>query len=152
MNQEKEFFFEIIKAYQKQNINLPQRKTFFSAGYDLASAETITITPQQIVLIPTGIKAYFPSNKVLLIYARSSLILKKKLMLANNVGIIDHDYYNNSQNEGHIFIPLLNLSSEIISVEKNERIAQAILHDYYITKDDYLAIKQKRQNGFGSTD
>lgn len=151
MNKEKYFVFQIVKNYQNQNINLPQRKTLFSAGYDFEVAQTTKIGPQQIVLIPTGVKARFSSNKALFIYARSSLALKKKLMLANNVGVIDSDYYDNPHNEGHILIPLYNFSQQEVVLEKYERIAQGILQNYYITNDDYVFKNDIRKSGFGST-
>ncbi|MDV3205397.1 MAG: dUTP diphosphatase [Weeping tea tree witches'-broom phytoplasma] len=150
MNQ-KNIFFEIINIYKNKNINLPQRQTCFSAGYDFAAAEDKGIKPYQIVLIPTGIKAFFPKNKVLLIYARSSLSIKKKLMLANHVGVIDSDYYNNIQNEGHILIPLYNFSNETSYIFKNERIAQGIFQNFYLTDNDQVVHNKKRINGFGST-
>ncbi|KND62566.1 deoxyuridine 5'-triphosphate nucleotidohydrolase, partial [Candidatus Phytoplasma phoenicium] len=146
MNKDKQFVFKIVTSYQNQNINLPRRKTLFSAGYDFEVAQTTKIEPQQIILIPTGIKACFSSNKILFIYARSSLSLKKKLMLANHVGVIDSDYYNNPHNEGHILIPLYNFSQQEVLVEKYERIAQGILQNYYITNDDYVLNNYTRKS------
>ncbi|MDV3182538.1 MAG: dUTP diphosphatase [Candidatus Phytoplasma australasiaticum] len=143
-------FFEVVSYYKKNNIQLPQRQTQYSAGYDLAAAIEINIPPQQIAIIPTGLKVFLPSNQVLLIYARSSLFIKKKLMLTNNVGVIDSDYYNNIENEGHILIPLYNFSNQIITIHKNERIAQGILQNFSLTKNDNNE-NQIRKNGFGST-
>ncbi|MCG3566516.1 MAG: dUTP diphosphatase [Sweet potato little leaf phytoplasma] len=143
-------FFEVVSYYKKNNIQLPQRQTQYSAGYDLAAAIEINIPPQQIAIIPTGLKVFLPSNQVLLIYARSSLFIKKKLMLTNNVGVIDSDYYNNIENEGHILIPLYNFSNQIITIHKNERIAQGILQNFLLTKNDNNE-NQIRKNGFGST-
>ncbi|MDV3162640.1 MAG: dUTP diphosphatase, partial [Candidatus Phytoplasma australasiaticum] len=111
-------FFEVVSYYKKNNIQLPQRQTQYSAGYDLAAAIEINIPPQQIAIIPTGLKVFLPSNQDLLIYARSSLFINKKLMLTNNVGVIDSDYYNNIENEGHILIPLYNFSNQIITIHK----------------------------------
>ncbi|EMR14513.1 MULTISPECIES: dUTP diphosphatase [Candidatus Phytoplasma] len=143
-------FFEVVSYYKKNNIQLPKRQTQYSAGYDLAAAIEINIPPQQIAIIPTGLKLFLPSNQVLLIYARSSLFIKKKLMLTNNVGVIDSDYYNNIENEGHILIPLYNFSNQIITIHKNERIAQGILQNFLLTKNDNNE-NQIRKNGFGST-
>ncbi|KXT29428.1 dUTPase family protein [Candidatus Phytoplasma oryzae] len=157
----KNFFFDIISSFKGKYINLPRRQTYFSAGYDFESATNIIIKSKEIVLVPTGIKACFDKDKVLLIYSRSSLSLKKGLMLANNVGVIDSDYYNNDYNEGHIFIPLYNFSDRDVLINKNERIAQGILQRFYLTNDDNLInknnfqkekIMKKRKSGFGSTD
>ncbi|MDO8029925.1 dUTP diphosphatase ['Planchonia careya' phytoplasma] len=143
-------FFEVVSYYKKNNIQLPQRQTQYSAGYDLAAAIEINISPQQIEIVPTGLKVFLSSNQVLLIYARSSLFIKKKLMLTNNVGVIDSDYYNNIENEGHILIPLYNFSNQTITIHKNERIAQGILQNFLLTKNDNNE-NQIRKNGFGST-
>ncbi|WCA22536.1 dUTP diphosphatase [Candidatus Phytoplasma oryzae] len=149
------FLFEIVSSFKNKNIKLPKRQTNFSAGYDLESAIDILIKPKEIFLVPTGIKSFFNKNKVLMIYARSSLFLKKKLMLSNNVGIIDSDYYNNEENEGHIIIPLYNFSDKEVEILKGERIAQAILQKFYIVNNDNFINNykknKKRKSGFGST-
>ncbi|HBQ31006.1 MAG TPA: deoxyuridine 5'-triphosphate nucleotidohydrolase, partial [Mitsuokella multacida] len=100
--------FEIVSKYQGRGIELPQRKTAASAGYDLQAARTVVIEPGQMAMVPTGLKAYMQSDEVLAIHIRSSLAIKRGLMLANHVGIVDADYYNNEANEGHIFIALWN--------------------------------------------
>ncbi|MDW3617580.1 MAG: dUTP diphosphatase [Candidatus Phytoplasma pruni] len=151
MNNKKKCVFEVVSAFQNQQINLPQRQTNYSAGYDLEAAENMEIPSQQVVLVPTGVKASFPNHQVLLIYVRSSLPLKKGLMLANNVGVIDSDYYNNEKNEGHIFIPLYNFSDQTVIIEKHERIAQGLFQDFYVTDDDHAKTKKTRKSGFGST-
>ncbi|MDV3173946.1 MAG: dUTP diphosphatase, partial [Candidatus Phytoplasma stylosanthis] len=133
-----QFFFEIVSSYKEKGINLPKRQTLFSAGYDFESAISIYIEPKKIVIVPTGIKAYFESDKFLGIYPRSSLALKKKLIMPNSVGIIYSDYYNNLHNEGHIFIPLYNFSNEKVFIQKNERIAQGILQNFYLSDNDFV--------------
>ncbi|AGL90231.1 DeoxyUTP pyrophosphatase [Candidatus Phytoplasma australiense] len=147
---QKKRFFEKITLYQTENINLPQRQTEKSGGYDFEAAQNIEIKPQTVQLVPTGIKAFFSENETLLIYARSSLALKKQLMMANGVGVVDSDYYNNLQNEGHIFIPLYNFSSQTVKIEKGERIAQGIFQPFLLStneeKPSFL-----RKGGFGST-
>ncbi|PEH36171.1 Deoxyuridine 5'-triphosphate nucleotidohydrolase [Candidatus Phytoplasma asteris] len=143
-------FFEKVSSYQNQGINLPQRQTKFSAGYDFEASQSIEIPPQTVILVPTGIKAYFPCNEVLLIYVRSSLPLKKQLTLANGVGVVDSDYYNNLQNEGHIFIALYNFSKSPVQVFKGERIAQGIFQTFFqITQEKENNFYRK--GGFGST-
>lgn len=101
-------------------------------------------------LIPTGIKAELPNNKFLQLSARSSMPLKHWLIMANGVGIIDADYYNNPDNEGEIFFQYINLSPIPIKINKGDIIGQGIILDYYITEDD--AAGGKRVGGFGSTD
>ena len=92
--------FEVAKGFEDKEINLPIRKTKFSAGYDIEAAED-TVIPSfkkgdAPTLIPTGIKAYMEDDEVLYLYNRSSNPKKKGLILANSVGVVDKDFYTNS--------------------------------------------------------
>ena len=141
--------FEIVSYYQEKNIVLPSRKTKFSAGYDIAAAENIILLPQQVTLIPTGIKAYMQADEYLGIHIRSSIAVKQKLTLINNVGVIDADYYNNVENEGHIMIPVYNYNQSSVTIEKDTRIAQGIFYRYLLASDDKA--ENIRIGGIGST-
>jgi dUTP pyrophosphatase len=101
-------------------------------------------------LVPTGIKCEMPEDMYLELSVRSSCPLKHWLILANGVGIIDSDYYNNPDNEGHIFFQIINLSPFDIVLKKGDTIGQGIFKKYYLTDDD--AATAVRQGGFGSTD
>ncbi|MDR2822833.1 MAG: dUTP diphosphatase [Acholeplasmatales bacterium] len=142
--------FEIVSTYLNNNLSLPERMTKNSAGYDIKSSRETIIHPQEIVLVPTGIKASFPKNEVLLIYPRSSIPIKLGLIIPNGVGVIDSDYYNNSNNEGEIFIPFLNITKKDVIIEKDFRIAQAIFTKFYLTDVDEKN-KKERTDGFGSS-
>ncbi|MBP5835857.1 dUTP diphosphatase [Candidatus Phytoplasma meliae] len=146
----KQRFFEKISIYQHQAINLPQRQTQMSAGYDFEAAQNCEIPSQTVVLVPTGIKASFPQDEVLLIYIRSSIPLKKKLMMANGVGVIDSDYYHNIKNEGHILIPLYNFSNQTVQITKGERIAQGLFQSVLLSAKEATPLSL-REGGFGST-
>jgi dUTP pyrophosphatase len=142
--------FEIVSSFQREDVRLPNRATTASAGYDLASSVEVTIEVGETVLIPTGLKAYMLEDEVLQVYVRSSLASKRGLVLSNQVGIIDADYYNNSSNEGHIFIALTNQSSQKQVIEKHERIAQGIFIKYLKSDDDRVETAI-RTGGFGSS-
>ena len=142
--------FATIAAYQDAGIILPQRKTKYSAGYDLASAETVVVPPQTVVLLPTGVKAYMQPQEYLGLHIRSGLAIKKKLMLVNGQGIVDADYYNNPDNEGHIMIAVYNLGNEAVTIAAGERVAQGIFYQYLLADDD-AGSEALRQGGFGST-
>ena len=101
-------------------------------------------------LVPTGIKCEMPKDMYLELSARSSCPLKHWLILANGVGIIDSDYYNNPDNEGHIFFQIINLSPFDIVLKKGDAIGQGIFKKYYLTEND--AATAEREGGFGSTD
>lgn len=139
--------FEKVSGYEY--VNFPKRKTKQSAGYDIESAVDDVITPGETKLIPTGIKAYMDENEWLGIYIRSSIAVKHGIVLANNVAVIDSDYYNNPDNEGHIMIALMNTSEMPYTVKKGDRIAQGIFHQYYKVDND--SADDDRIGGIGST-
>ena len=145
--------FEIAKGFENCNINLPIRKTKYSAGYDIEAAED-TLIPSfkkgsNPTLIKTGLKAFMKDNEYLMLCNRSSNPKKKGLILANSVGIIDKDYYGNPDNDGHIMFAFYNIKEEDILIKKGEAIGQAIFQQYLVTDDD--TAEGERTGGFGST-
>jgi len=142
--------FELTKKYSFPVATLPGRKTKHSAGYDLSAADTVIISPNKIVLVPTGIKAYMQPDEYLGLHIRSGLAVKTGLMLVNSQGIIDSDYYNNLDNEGHIMIALINVSDQPVTLQAGERIAQGIFYKYLLADNDQASTT--RSGGFGSTD
>jgi len=145
--------FEIIKGYENKKINLPIRKTSNSAGYDVEAAEETIIPPFKPgikpTLIKTGIKAYCPENEWIMVANRSSNPGKKHLVLANGIGIVDSDYYNNEDNDGHIMFAYFNISDKEVTIKKGEVIGQLVFMNYLISDSDNA--KGKRKGGFGST-
>jgi dUTP pyrophosphatase len=101
-------------------------------------------------LVSTGVKCKLDPNTFLQLSVRSSSPLKYWLMMANGVGIIDADYYNNPDNEGEIFLQIYNLSPFNIQIKKGETIGQGIILPYLTTADDIA--DGVRAGGFGSTD
>lgn len=143
--------FEKITKYADIDFPLPERKTQQSAGYDFYLPEAIELLPGKLQLVPTGIKAYMLSDEYLGVHIRSSIAVKKHISLVNNQGIIDADYYNNTDNEGHIMLALLNLGVEPVTLAKDERVAQGIFYKYLVADGDTNADKAVRGGGFGST-
>ena len=80
-----------IKRLQSA-VGLPEPATGGAAGFDLAAAADIEIPPRSIRLVGTGLVIAVPDGHFLGIFARSSTPLKRGLMVANGVGIIDSDY------------------------------------------------------------
>ena len=103
------------------NIIMPTRATQNSAGYDFYLLEDLVLKPGEIKKVPTGIKAAMNNDEVLMIYIRSSLGFKYNLRLCNGTGIIDSDYYNNVDNEGHILIAIQNEGTNFLNLKKNDR-------------------------------
>lgn len=168
--------FERVSKYP--DAVLPVRKTAKSAGYDFTVAEDIIVPSYQKLLdkfpknhinlvslegmsiltknlkvkptlVPTGIKCELNDNTYLELSVRSSCPLKYWLILANGVGIIDADYYNNPDNEGHIYFQMINLSPFDIQLHKGDVIGQGIIKPYLTTEDD--SAFGERLGGFGST-
>ena len=145
--------FEIAKGFENCNINLPVRKTKYSAGYDIEAAEN-TVIPSfkkgmKPTLVKTGLKAYMGEDEVLILANRSSNPGKKGLILSNSIGVIDSDYYGNPDNDGHIMFAFYNIKDEDIEVKKGDAIGQAIFQKFLVTDDDAAA--GERKGGFGST-
>ena len=130
-------------------IILPVRKTIYSAGYDFYLPFDIMLESNQIIRIPTGIKVQMNEDEFFGIYVRGSIGFKYNIRMCNQVGIVDADYYNNNDNEGHIFIKLQNESEKNVFLKKGDRIVQGIFQKYYIVDDDDA--EEKRKGGFGST-
>ena len=145
--------FEVAKGFEDKGINLPIRKTKYSAGYDIESAEDVVIPSfkkgMNPTLIKTGIKAYMQDDEVLYLYNRSSNPKKKGLILANSVGVIDKDYYGNPDNDGHIMFAFYNIKDEDVEIKKGEAVGQAIFQKYLVVDNDNA--EGERLGGFGST-
>lgn len=146
--------FEVVKEYYDKEIHIPVRKTEFSAAYDIEAAEDVVLPSFQKgikpTLIPTGLKAYMQSDEVLLIVPRSSGPKKQGITFPHNVGVIDSDYYNNCDNEGHIFIQCINLKDEDVLIKKGDTVGQAFFQKYLVADQD--TSDGVRAGGFGSTD
>ncbi len=150
---EKKRGFEIAKGFENSGINLPVRKTRFSAGYDIEAAEDCIIPSfkkgMKPTLVKTGIKAYMLEDEVLILANRSSNPGKKGLILANSIGVVDSDYYGNPDNDGHIMFAFFNIKDEDVEIKKGDAIGQGIFQKF-LTVDNDLA-EGERIGGFGST-
>lgn len=145
--------FEIVKdnyrKYIDREINIPIRGSKGSAGYDFYSPESFILKPNEKKIVWTDIKAYMQEDEVLNLYVRSSIGIKKGLILSNGTGIIDKDYYSNVSNDGNIGIAITNISENEVKINENERIAQGIFLKYLIADNDQAT--EERLGGIGST-
>ena len=131
-------------------IKLPKRSTKNSAGYDIRSAEDGVLKAHSSKVFKTGLKVSMNEGEVFFIFDRSSFGFKYDVFLSNSVGVIDSDYYNNEDNEGHFSIKLINLGDEDVHIKFGDRIAQGIFMKF-LTVDDEEKVENKRKGGFGST-
>lgn len=100
-------------------------------------------------LVSTGVKCQLDEGYYLELSVRSSTPLKYWLVLANSVGIIDADYYNNPDNEGEIFFQVINLSPFPIQLKRGDIIGQGIIKKYHKIENDEA--NAERIGGLGST-
>ena len=145
--------FEVAKGFENEGINMPVRKTKFSAGYDIEAAEDCIIPAfklgQKPTLVKTGLKAYMQEDEYLMLCNRSSNPFKKGLVLANSIGIIDADYYGNPDNDGAFMYAFYNMFDKDVEIKKGDVVGQAIFKKYEIIDGDIA--EGERVGGFGST-
>lgn len=145
--------FEIVNdnhiQYGVKDIIMPRRSTKSSAGYDFYSPVDIVIEPGASELIWTNVKAQFNDDEVLILSSRSSFS-KYNVVLANAIGVIDADYYENVANDGNIAFRYYNYGKEPYKINKGEKIGQGVFLKY-LTVDDEIPPSQERVGGFGST-
>ena len=134
-----------------ESYNIPKRSTKESAGYDFEAIMDFTLKPGEIKKIPLGIKADMNSGEVLFLIVRSSQGFKYNVRMCNQVGVIDKDYYNNSENEGHIWIKLENHGDKDYVVSRGDKIIQGLFMPF-LTVDNEENIEKVRTSGIGSTD
>ena len=133
-----------------KNANLPSMETTGSAGYDLHACldKSVILNPGETKLIGSGIALAIESGYAGFIYARSGLGIKKGIIPANCVGVIDSDY------RGEIKIGLKNTSTEPFAIQHGDRIAQLVItrcETFELLVSDSLDDTMRGNNGFGST-
>lgn len=145
--------FEFVEnAHRKHPIGdaqLPEYATDGSVGYDFFSPERKKLFPGEKCMFWTDVKVRLRRGETLVLSPRSSIGIKKSLMLANTIGTIDPDYFGNYSNDGNIGICLFNYGAESTQIEVGDRIAQGIV--FNITRDRTTGRSNKRAGGIGST-
>lgn len=131
------------------SISLPSPATGGAAGFDLAAAVDIEIPPHEIRLVGTGLVIGVPPGHFLGVFARSSTPLKRGLMVANGVGVVDADYCGPAD---EIKIQVLNVTDEVVTVARGDRLAQGIvLPAPRVEWDEVDEVSATTRGGFGST-
>ena len=130
-------------------VPLPTYGTDEAAGFDLAAAHDLRVAPGQIALVRTGLVIEVPTGHFLGIFARSSTPLKRGLMVANGVGVIDPDY---SGPNDEVMVQVLNFTSAEVQVRRGDRIAQGIvLPAPRVSWQEVTEIREVTRGGFGTT-
>lgn len=140
-----------VMDWVKNNLKLPTRSTANAAGYDFILPVDVTIPAGKQVVIPTFVKAQLDFDKVLELYPRSSYGIKKGLSLANTVGVIDSDYYNNQDNEGHILVCYKNNTNTDVTLSRGDKFVQGVIKQFFVVEDDAYGQGDTRVGGIGSS-
>jgi len=127
---------------------LPRYETADAAGFDLAAVATVTVDPGRVALIPTGLVVKVPHRMFLGIFARSSTPVKRGLMVANGVGVIDPDYCGATD---EVKIAVLNFTNEPVTVQAGDRVAQGIFLSAARVSWVEAEPEQVSRGGFGAT-
>lgn len=138
--------YYLLELYN--GIKIPKRSTKHSAGHDISIPFSMTIAPNDTLKIPTGIRCKMEEDYAMLVLPRSSLGIKKGMVILNTVPLIDSDYYY-ADNEGHIFICIKNTSKEELKLNAGDNIVQAVFVMYGVADEE--EIKAERTGGIGST-
>ena len=128
---------------------MPERQHSDDAGADLKADRPCRIAPGTTRMVFTGTRWEIPRGYVGLVFARSSLAVKKGLMLANGVAVIDSGY------QGEVLVPLFNATGTFVTIDEGERIAQMVIVPIatpeLVRVDDFDAPTERGEGGFGST-
>ena len=132
------------------SVPLPEYQSPGAAGFDLAASRDVEIAPHTIALIPTGLVIRAPEGHFLGVFARSSTPLKRGLMVANGVGVVDADYCGPHD---EVKIQVLNFTSEPVRVTKGDRIAQGLFIPVMRAQwhESHADLRQGSRGGFGAT-
>jgi len=129
-------------------VALPSYQTSEAAGFDLAASEEVAVPPGAVRLIPTGLVIEVPHGHFLGIFARSSTPLRRGLMVANGVGVVDPDY---AGPDDEIKIQVVNFTSEEVVVRRGDRIAQGVFIPCARVAWQEGETRERSRGGFGST-
>src|SRR5688572_7199679 len=133
----------------RPDIPLPRYESDHAAAFDLAAADDVVVEPRRVALVPTGLVVEVPDGMFLGIFARSSTPLKRGLMVANGVGVIDADYCGPGD---EIKVQLLNFTDAPVQVKRGDRLAQGIvLPSPSIEWNEVEEMGEPTRGGFGST-
>jgi dUTP pyrophosphatase len=133
----------------RDGVALPRYASSGAAALDLAAAEDVDVPPGEVRLVPTGLVIEVPQGMFLGIFARSSTPIKRGLMVANGVGVVDSDYCGP---EDEIKVAVLNFTREPVQVFAGDRIAQALLLAApRIAWEESSELRDQSRGGFGAT-
>ena len=120
-----------------------------AAGFDLSSSVDMVVKPGEVTLVPTGLVIEVPKGHLLAVFARSSTPLRRGLMIANGVGVVDSDYCGPYD---EIKIEVFNFTAAPVAIARGDRLAQGIFLPF--VRAEWLEVEKPEpptRGGFGST-
>ena len=142
---------EDVVLWVKDNLKLPKRSTAYAAGYDFMLPVDALIPRGNRIIVPTFIKIKLDKDKLLEIFPRSSYGIRKGIAFPHSACVIDSDYFENQENDGHIFLCFHNVSDSPIYLDKGDRCAQGIIKKFYLVEGDEYGNGDIRKGGIGSS-
>jgi dUTP pyrophosphatase len=146
---------ELRKLYD--DLPNPCRSTLHAGGYDFYAPYDFVLKPNETIVVPTGFRVHMNNDEIFNLFIRSGTGFKYNVRLSNQVGVIDADYFGNSNNEGHMFASFTNHGTKDwvnttkgLDKKEKSKMVQGIFMPYYLTKDDE-SLNIVRNGGFGST-
>jgi dUTP pyrophosphatase len=131
------------------HVQLPQYGTAGAAAFDLALSEDVTIAPGEVTLLPTGLVVEVPNGMFLAVFARSSTPLKRGLMVANGVGVVDSDFCGPTD---ELKVPIVNITKAPVHLAAGDRVAQGIiLPSPRVEWQEVEELREESRGGFGAT-
>jgi dUTP diphosphatase len=131
------------------HVEIPAYQSAGAAAFDLAASENVVIAAGEVTLIPTGLVVEVPAEMFLAVFARSSTPLKRGLMVANGVGVVDSDYCGPHD---ELKVPVVNITTTSVEVRRGDRIAQGIiLPAPRVTWEEVTEVTAQSRGGFGAT-
>ena len=139
-----------LRGTRDQDLPLPRYMSDGAAGMDIFAAvdADLTIQPQELVLVPSGLAVAIPEGFEGQIRARSGLAVAHGVAVINAPGTIDSDY------RGEIKVALINLGKKPFTIRRGDRIAQMIINRVYRVHWDLkeqLDATERNEGGFGHT-
>lgn len=133
-----------------RRVPLPAYETPGAAAFDLAASEGVVVPPGEVRLVRTGLVIEVPAGMFLGVFARSSTPLKRGLMVANGVGVVDPDYCGP---DDEVKIAVMNFTQAPVEIRAGDRIAQGILLAApRVSWEEAAALRTDSRGGFGSTE
>lgn len=132
------------------SVPLPAYQTRGAAGFDLAASADVTVPPGAVALVPTGLVIEAPPGYFLGVFARSSTPLKRGLMVANGVGVVDGDYCGPHD---EVKIAVVNFTAASVDVRFGDRIAQGLFMPVARAewREATVDLREGSRGGFGAT-